>query len=42
MLRRLIFAVLVLALASPLAACGRKSAPEPPPDSERREQYPTQ
>ncbi len=39
-IRRLLVMVLVLALAAPLASCGRKGSPEPPPDSEYPRQYP--
>ncbi len=41
MLRRLILIVLVLAMAAPLGACGRKSSPALPPDSEYPRKYPT-
>ncbi len=40
MLRWLLLLALVLILASPLAACGRKGALERPQDSEYPRQYP--
>ncbi|HJN23111.1 MAG TPA: lipoprotein [Rhodospirillales bacterium] len=42
MIRKIAVAMLILALASPLAACGRKSSPERPDDSDHPWQYPTQ
>ncbi len=42
MLRRLLILALVLALASPLVACGRKGAPVPPEGSEYPRKYPAQ
>ena len=42
MAKKLLIVLLVLAMASPLVACGRKSRPEPPPDSTYPRQYPTQ
>ena len=40
MTRRLLILALVLALAAPLAACGRKGAPMPPEGSEYPRKYP--
>jgi hypothetical protein len=34
--------LLIGALALPLAACGKKASPEPPPGSEYPRDYPTQ
>ena len=42
MLRKLLVLVLVLAMAAPLGACGRKSSPQHPPDSEYPRQYPVE
>ncbi len=42
MLKRFFVLLLVLAMASPLLACGRKSSPQPPPDNTYPRQYPTQ
>jgi predicted small lipoprotein YifL len=42
MIRKIAVAMLILALASPLAACGRKSLPERPDGSDHPRQYPTQ
>ena len=42
MLKRIVILVLVVAMASPLLACGRKAQPEPPPDTTYPRQYPTQ
>ncbi len=39
---RLIVLALVIALASPLAACGRKSSPERPEDSDYPRNYPSE
>jgi len=41
MTRKLIVIVLVLAVASPLAACGRKGSLETPPDSTYPRTYPS-
>lgn len=38
----LLMAVLIVAIASPLAGCGRKSAPERPDDSEYPRSYPAE
>ena len=42
MIRKIVIVVLILALASPLAACGRKSAVERPKGSDHPRTYPTQ
>ena len=42
MLRRLLILALVLALAAPLAACGRKAAPAPPEGSDYPRKYPAE
>ena len=42
MLKRMVILVLVVAMAWPLLACGRKSQPEPPPDNTYPRTYPTQ
>jgi predicted small lipoprotein YifL len=42
MTRRLLILFLILAMAAPLAACGRKSAPAQPPGSDHPRKYPTQ
>ncbi len=39
---RLLILALILALAVPLAACGRKGAPVPPEGSEYPRKYPAQ
>ena len=39
---RLLMLALIVAIASPLAACGRKSAPEHLEDSEYPRRYPSQ
>jgi predicted small lipoprotein YifL len=39
---RLLVLALIIAMASPLAACGRKGSPERPDDSEYPRNYPTQ
>lgn len=41
-LRKLTILLLVLGIAAGAAACGRKSAPEAPPDSTYPRQYPTE
>ena len=41
MIRNLLVIALVLGLLAPVAACGRKSAPQAPPESEYPRQYPT-
>jgi predicted small lipoprotein YifL len=40
MIRKLLLIVLVLAMAAPLGACGRKGHLDTPPDSEYPRQYP--
>ena len=40
--KKTLFARLPISIASPLAACGRKSAPERPEDSEYPRRYPSQ
>jgi len=40
MTSRLLILALILALAVPLAACGRKNPPEPPAGSEAPHKYP--
>ena len=42
MIRKIVIVMLILALASPLAACGRKSSPKQPEGSDHPRQYPTQ
>ena len=42
MIRKILLIALVLGLAAPIAACGRKSAPQAPPGSEYPKKYPTQ
>lgn len=42
MIRKIVIVMLILALASPLAACGRKSSPEQPKGSDHPRAYPTQ
>ncbi len=42
MLRRLLILALVVALATPLAACGSKAAPAPPEGSEYPRKYPAE
>ncbi len=42
MTRRLLILLLVLAMAAPLAACGRKKTPAQPPSSDHPRKYPTQ
>jgi hypothetical protein len=42
LIARLVILALIIALASPLAACGRKNAPERPEDSEYPRNYPSQ
>jgi predicted small lipoprotein YifL len=42
MTRRLLIFLLVLAMAAPLAACGRKSALVTPPGSDYPRKYPIQ
>ncbi len=41
-IRKIVVIMLILALASPLAACGRKSSPERPKGSDHPRVYPTQ
>ena len=41
MIRKILVIALVLGLVAPIAACGRKSAPQPPPGTEYPRQYPT-
>jgi predicted small lipoprotein YifL len=41
MIRNILVIALVLGLVAPIAACGRKSSPQPPPDTEYPRQYPT-
>ena len=41
MIRNLLVIALVLGLVAPIAACGRKSAPQAPPGTEYPRQYPT-
>lgn len=40
--RRLVILALLIAIASPLAACGRKGSPERPEDSQYPRSYPSQ
>jgi predicted small lipoprotein YifL len=42
MLRKLLAALLVLALAGSLAACGKKNAPKHPRGSDFPREYPTE
>ncbi len=42
MMWRLLIVALILALAAPLAACGRKAAPVPLEDSQYPRKYPAQ
>ncbi len=42
MLQRLIMLALIIAIASPLAACGRKASPKHPEGSEYPGVYPNQ
>ncbi|MDP7097136.1 MAG: lipoprotein [Rhodospirillales bacterium] len=42
MIRKIVIVMLILALASSLAACGRKSSPEHPKGSDHPRTYPTQ
>jgi predicted small lipoprotein YifL len=39
-MRTLVVLILLAALASPLAACGRKGQPEPPPGADFPRTYP--
>ncbi len=41
MIRKWLLVMLVAVLMVPLAGCGRKSAPVPPPDSDHPRKYPT-
>ena len=41
MIRRFLIVLLVLAMAVPVVACGRKSAPEHPPGAEYPRKFPT-
>lgn len=41
-MRKLVVLLLVLGVVAGTSACGRKSAPEAPPDSTYPRQYPTQ
>ncbi len=40
MIRNILVIALILGLVAPIAACGRKSAPQAPPESEYPRQYP--
>jgi hypothetical protein len=40
MFRKILLVILVMALAAPVVACGRKSAPKPPDDAPSRRTYP--
>ena len=40
MIRNLLVIALILGLVAPIAACGRKSAPQPPPGPHGPRQYP--
>lgn len=42
MTRKILVVLLLVALVAPLAACGRKGAPVPPPGSTYPREYPTQ
>ena len=41
-LRKLLVVAVILGIAAGVSSCGRKSAPEQPPDSTYPRQYPTQ
>ncbi len=41
MIRKLLLVLLVAAVATPLAGCGRKTSNIPPPDSKYPRNYPT-
>jgi predicted small lipoprotein YifL len=41
MIRNILVIALVLCLAVPIAACGRKSAPQAPPETEYSRQHPS-
>ncbi|MCG8509012.1 MAG: lipoprotein [Rhodospirillales bacterium] len=41
-LRKTLILVLALGILASTAACGRKSAPKPPPDSTYPREYPTE
>jgi len=41
-MHRFLVLLLVVVLAAPLAGCGRKSAPQPPGESQYPRTYPTQ
>ncbi len=41
-LRKLLVLFVILGIAAGVSACGRKNAPEQPPDSSYPRQYPTQ
>lgn len=40
MARFAVLVLLIVAMAAPLSACGRKNAPEPPPDATWTKPYP--
>jgi len=42
MMRRLLIALLVLGILTPLAGCGRKGSLEPPPGSTYPHEYPAE
>ena len=41
MIRNILVIALVLGLAAPVTACGRKSVPQAPPETEYPRQYPS-
>ena len=41
MIRNILVIALILGLAAPIAACGRKSVPQAPPGTEYPRQYPS-